>query len=101
MVAMVAAGDATLIDVRSDSEILATGSLLPQARAIPVEAIAEGALAMDDEDFADEWGFEKVRLLGLRIHRAAPSSQRIDPFSSRLDLSRRRKTFSFFHARPA
>merc|ERR1719399_1038529 len=59
MVAMVEAGEAILIDVRSEAEIAATGALLPQAESIPVESIAEGALVMDDDEFEDEWGFPK------------------------------------------
>eukprot|EP00569_Conticribra_weissflogii_P007259 CAMPEP_0171328068 /NCGR_PEP_ID=MMETSP0878-20121228/426_1 /TAXON_ID=67004 /ORGANISM="Thalassiosira weissflogii, Strain CCMP1336" /LENGTH=217 /DNA_ID=CAMNT_0011827893 /DNA_START=32 /DNA_END=682 /DNA_ORIENTATION=+ len=50
-----------VIDVRGYDEIEYTGKLHEVVETLPLPYIAEGALAMDDEDFEDQFGFEKPK----------------------------------------
>ena len=51
-----------IIDVRGQDEIDYTGKLDDVVETLPLPYIAQGALAMDDEDFEENFGFEKPRL---------------------------------------
>jgi len=51
-----------IIDVRGKDEIQFTGKLNDVVETLPLPYIAEGALVMDDEDFKEEFGFEKPSL---------------------------------------
>ncbi|KAL9181143.1 hypothetical protein ACHAXT_009948 [Thalassiosira profunda] len=51
-----------VIDVRGEDEIRATGKLNDCVETLPLPYIAEGALAMDDEDFEERFGFVKPAL---------------------------------------
>ncbi|KAL7470288.1 hypothetical protein ACHAXS_010518 [Conticribra weissflogii] len=50
-----------VIDVRGYDEIEYTGKLHEVVETLPLPYIAEGALTMDDEDFEEQFGFEKPR----------------------------------------
>jgi len=51
-----------IIDVRGKDEIQFTGKLNDVVETLPLPYIAEGALVMDDEDFKEQFGFEKPSL---------------------------------------
>jgi rhodanese-related sulfurtransferase len=51
-----------VIDVRGHDEIEYTGKLSDVVVTLPLPYIAQGALAMDEEDFKEAFGFEKPRL---------------------------------------
>ena len=51
-----------VIDVRGDDEIEYTGKLSDVVVTLPLPYIAQGALAMDEEDFKEAFGFDKPRL---------------------------------------
>ena len=51
-----------VIDVRGQDEVAFTGKLSEVVNTLPLPMIAEGALAMDEEDFQDTFGFEKPSL---------------------------------------
>ncbi len=48
-----------IIDVRGHDEVQFTGKLDDVVETLPLPYIAQGALAMEDEDFQDAFGFEK------------------------------------------
>ena len=48
-----------IIDVRGHDEIQQTGKLSDVVETLPLPYIAQGAFAMDDEDFQEAFGFEK------------------------------------------
>ena len=51
-----------VIDVRGEDEIRATGKLNDCVETLPLPYIAEGALAMDEDDFEERFGFVKPAL---------------------------------------
>lgn len=51
-----------IIDVRGHDEVAYTGKLDDRVHTLPLPYIAEGALTMDEEDFSEQFGFEKPRL---------------------------------------
>mmetsp|Transcript_23351 Transcript_23351/g.39781 ORF Transcript_23351/g.39781 Transcript_23351/m.39781 type:complete len:209 (-) Transcript_23351:1597-2223(-) len=51
-----------IIDVRGQDEIAYTGKLNDCVETLPLPYIAQGALAMEDEDFKAEFGFDKPAL---------------------------------------
>ena len=51
-----------VIDVRGHDEIEYTGKLSDVVVTLPLPYIAQGALAMDEEDFKEAFGFDKPRL---------------------------------------
>jgi rhodanese-related sulfurtransferase len=51
-----------IIDVRGHDEIQSTGKLNDVVVTLPLPYIAQGALAMDEEDFKEAFGFEKPQL---------------------------------------
>ncbi|KAL3804522.1 hypothetical protein HJC23_002561 [Cyclotella cryptica] len=51
-----------IIDVRGHDEVAYTGKLDDVVHTLPLPYIAEGALTMDEEDFSEQFGFEKPRL---------------------------------------
>jgi len=51
-----------IIDVRGQDEIAYTGKLNECVETLPLPYIAQGALAMEDEDFKAEFGFDKPGL---------------------------------------
>ena len=51
-----------IIDVRGHDEIQFTGKLNDVVETLPLPLIAQGALAMDNEDFKDQFGFDKPAL---------------------------------------
>lgn len=51
-----------VIDVRGEEEVVATGKISPVAETLPLPYIQQHrALAMDEQDFLDNFGFEKPR----------------------------------------
>ena len=48
-----------IIDVRGHDEVQFTGKLDDVVETLPLPYIAQGALAMEEEDFQDAFGFEK------------------------------------------
>lgn len=51
-----------IIDVRGEDEIAYTGKLDDCVETLPLPYIAQGALAMEEEDFKEQFGFEKPAL---------------------------------------
>ncbi|KAL7497937.1 hypothetical protein ACHAWT_009446 [Skeletonema menzelii] len=51
-----------IIDVRGEDEIAYTGKLNDCVETLPLPYIAQGALAMEEEDFKAQFGFEKPGL---------------------------------------
>ena len=51
-----------IIDVRGHDEIAYTGKLDDCVETLPLPYIAQGALAMEEEDFKAEFGFDKPRM---------------------------------------
>lgn len=51
-----------IIDVRGEDEIAYTGKLNDCVETLPLPYIAQGALAMEEEDFKAEFGFDKPGL---------------------------------------
>jgi len=51
-----------IIDVRGHDEVQYTGKLNDVVETLPLPYIAEGALAMEDEDFQETFGFSKPGL---------------------------------------
>jgi rhodanese-related sulfurtransferase len=52
-----------LIDVRGEEEIMATGKVSPVAETLPLPYIQQQRVfAMDEQEFLDNFGFEKPRL---------------------------------------
>ncbi|KAL7477298.1 hypothetical protein ACHAW6_003110 [Cyclotella cf. meneghiniana] len=51
-----------IIDVRGHDEVAYTGKLDDRVHTLPLPYIAEGALTLDEEDFREQFGFEKPRL---------------------------------------
>lgn len=51
-----------IIDVRGQDEIQYTGKLDDVVETLPLPYIAQGALAMDEEDFKEQFGFDKPAL---------------------------------------
>jgi len=51
-----------IIDVRGHDEIQFTGKLNDVVETLPLPYIAQGALAMDEEDFKETFGFDKPGL---------------------------------------
>lgn len=48
-----------IIDVRGHDEVQYTGKLNDVVETLPLPYIAEGALAMEEEDFKESFGFDK------------------------------------------
>eukprot|EP01138_Halocafeteria_seosinensis_P016003 gb/GECG01016331.1/.p1 GENE.gb/GECG01016331.1/~~gb/GECG01016331.1/.p1 ORF type:complete len:187 (+),score=21.44 gb/GECG01016331.1/:1-561(+) len=70
----------TFIDVRSDEEIFETGPFFKEAKQIPVEEVPRAFEELEDDDFFDEYGFDKPSKddhvvfscrAGVRSHTAA------------------------------
>ncbi|KAL7529884.1 hypothetical protein ACHAWF_003145 [Thalassiosira exigua] len=51
-----------VIDVRGHDEVQYTGKLHEVVETLPLPYIAQGALAMEEEEFEETFGFEKPRL---------------------------------------
>jgi rhodanese-related sulfurtransferase len=69
-----------IIDVRGHDEVQYTGKLDDVVVTLPLPYIAQGALAMEEEEFQDAFGFEKPQLdetlvftckAGIRSYQAA------------------------------
>jgi rhodanese-related sulfurtransferase len=55
------AGKLVVIDVRSDAEIMATGSLHAEVEHIPLEDVLGGCLDLSPEDWDDRYDFDKPK----------------------------------------
>ena len=51
-----------IIDVRGQDEIAYTGKLNDCVETLPLPYIAQGALSMDEDDFKEQFGFDKPGL---------------------------------------
>ena len=52
-------GEIQIVDVREPSEVIHTGEIHETALNLPLNYILKGALGMEEEEFFEEFGFEK------------------------------------------